>query len=83
MCIRDRADPAQRFAVVAGAAFAGRVEAAALEQPQRPAEVAGGGRRRVEPVSYTHLDVYKRQVFMQVTCLGTTLKRTIFLQTKS
>ena len=57
MCIRDRGGPAAQ-------AGDGTPQGPA-RQPERPDERQGTARRPV-PVSYTHLDVYKRQVFARL-----------------
>ena len=39
-----------------------------LEQLRKEKEEVENSRRRLEAVSYTHLDVYKRQVMQSVSC---------------
>ena len=59
MCIRDRAHPLPRLDLGDGALSEGLRIAAALEGAQQPRKAKGGV--GLGPVSYTHLDVYKRQ----------------------
>ena len=71
--------------VVSGTKFTGRLLKAAIskymahrkakkleKQRSRDAPVIPHGKQTVKPVSYTHLDVYKRQILPLTLTVGTT-----------
>ena len=65
MCIRDRLQALRHFVDVAESGWHALGDFAVLQSVDLVKGVGDDGAdRRVIPVSYTHLDVYKRQVYV-------------------